>query len=111
MVRIETVPSPENAGGRRTARHATIFRVRWRPEMREAKRERGSQPDARPRTSAVAYARGVEESTTRAVAPFWRALTYWPSRVSVRATFSAAGSRTSTSVMWVWPATGAAASR
>ena len=47
MVRIETVPSPENAGGRRTARQATIVRVRWRPEIREAKRERGSQPDAR----------------------------------------------------------------
>src|SRR4051794_13005485 len=50
MVRIDTVPSPEKVGGRRTARHATIVRVRWRPEIREAKRERGSQPDARPRT-------------------------------------------------------------
>ena len=101
-MRIETIPSPENDGGRRTARQATIFRVRWRPEIREAKRERGSQPDARPRTSATAYARGVEESTTRAVAPFWRALTYWPSSLSVRATFRAAGSATSTSVMSVW---------
>jgi hypothetical protein len=54
MVRIETIPSPENDGGRRTARHATIFRVRWRPEIREAKRERGSQPEARRRTSGAA---------------------------------------------------------
>ena len=53
MVRIDTVPRPENVGGRRTARHATIVRVRWRPEIREAKRERGSQPDARPRTPAT----------------------------------------------------------
>ena len=54
MVRIETIPSPENDGGRRTARQATILRVRWRPETLEAKRERGSQPDARPRTLASA---------------------------------------------------------
>ena len=53
MVRIDTVPRPENVGGRRTARQATIVRVRWRPEIREAKRERGSQPDARPRTPAT----------------------------------------------------------
>jgi hypothetical protein len=50
MVRIDTVPSPENDGGLRTAWHATIVRVRWRPEILDAKRERGSQPDARPRT-------------------------------------------------------------
>ena len=44
-------------------------------------------------------------------APFWRALTYWPSSVSVRATFSAAGSLTSTSVRMVWPEAGASARR
>jgi len=80
------MPSPENVGGRRTPRQATILRVRWRPEILDAKR-RARQParTARPAHARPARtARGVEERTTRARRPrFCRALTYWPSSVSV----------------------------
>jgi hypothetical protein len=47
----------------------------------------------------------------RTVPPFWRALTYRPSRVSVRAIFGFDGSLTSTSVMIVCVCSGIGAVR
>ena len=61
----------------------------------------GTHPDARARSAGVAIARGADENTSRAVAPFWRASTNVPSTLIVRATFMAAGSWTSTSVIVV----------
>jgi hypothetical protein len=54
MVRIASMPSPLNVGGRRTPPQGTIARTRWRPEIREAKRERGTQPDVSSRAAGTA---------------------------------------------------------
>ena len=66
--------------------------------MKLSKRLIGTHPEALARSAGAAIARGVEEITSRAVPPFWRASTNAPSTDILRATFIAAGSDASTSV-------------
>src|SRR4051812_44909161 len=102
-VTIESIPRPENTGGRPTRPHGTKERVRRLPVTFETKRERGSQPRALLAVAVCVYASGVEFRTTRTVPPFWRAAANEPSNVSVRETFMADGSLTSISVRTVLP--------
>ena len=86
---------------------------RLRDERAQAQARRGGARrlrDAGARARAALVATGVrsggEFRITRAVPPVRRALTYWPSTVSVRETVIAAGSFTLTSVSCAWLGTG-----
>ena len=93
-----SVSVPEKAAGRSTRRQRAAWRKRSRPETLLRRTRLGSQPRRRERKAGSVAARGRDQTTTRAVCPVSREPTWTPRMRSVRSTFIAAGSLTSTSV-------------
>src|ERR687894_629624 len=94
---------PENLAGRNTRRQGAARRKLSLPTPRRRSARRGSQPRTAGRSAGSETARGRVHTTTRAVRPVRRELTWTPRMRSVRTTRMAAGSLTSTSVRTVTP--------